>query len=501
MQLGWRELFLILTALSCCSGLQVTIEKEEYEVAKDGDITFTCSFVPARPFNALVLTWGGFPDEAGDPMKSVATFFPNHPVDIAPAYEGRAFMEVDIDRRVSTLRLTKVTMQDSRQFQCSVKIPNDDEGITAAITFLLVLVRPSPPICRIQGTAEYGHNISLTCLSEEGSPQPSYKWKSHSVENIPRQFPPKTTEKDGTLSLFNVSREMSGFYICSSTNRVGSASCNLTLSVVPASMKIGSTAVIIGGVLAGVVLLGIVIFCFCRKKGKKDELAEGSPEEMAHFDKDAPGAEQYLDDKSNTKQYKDEDKDVVPKSNRSVGAAGQKPEDDQHSSYSGKGRNDGKGGDVDSQRYQDDRHDQNQGSRDRLDEKRNQYSGSRDRLDDQRDHYRGSRDRLDEPRDQYRGSRDRLDEPHDQYRGSRDRLDEPRDHYRGSRDRLDEPRDQYRGSRDRLDEPRDQYRGSRERLDEPRDHYRGSRDRLDDGRGGSRDHIAYIDDRERNGYD
>lgn len=38
---------------------------------------------------------------------------------------------------------------------------------------------------------------------------------------------------DGALSLFNISREMSGFYICTSTNRIGSASCNITLAVMP----------------------------------------------------------------------------------------------------------------------------------------------------------------------------------------------------------------------------------------------------------------------------
>ncbi|CAJ1079619.1 V-set and immunoglobulin domain-containing protein 1 [Xyrichtys novacula] len=469
MKLEWRSVFLILTVLSSCSGIQVSIEKEDYEVARDGDITLTCMFVPARPeFNTLILTWEAQPDNPEEPMKTVATYFTNNPIDIAPAYEGRAFMEVDLDGRVSTLKLTKVTMQDSRQFQCSVRIPNDDEGKPAATTSLLVLVPPSPPICQVQGTAEYGYNISLTCVSKEGSPQPSYGWKSYSVQNIPRPFPPKTTEKDGALSLFNISKEMSGFYICESTNRIGSASCNLTLSVLPGSMNIGSTAVIIGGVLAGVVVLGIVIFCCCRKKGKNDENAEGPPEDVAYYDKDAPETEEFVDDKTNTKskqQYKDEEKDVVPKSNYSLGVAGQKLEDDQHSNYSGKRKNDGKDNDVDSRRYQDD--------------PRDQYRGSRDRLDDQRDRYRGSHDRLDD-RDHYRGSRDRLDD---------------RDHNRGSRDRLDD-RDHYRGSRDRLDD-RDNYRGSRDRLDDQRDHYRGSRDRLDDQRdriGGSRDHLQYIDD-------
>lgn len=130
---------------------------------------------------------------------------------------------------------------------------------------------PSPPICRIEGEAAYFHNITLTCKSEEGSPKPVTEWKTYSTENTPRPFPPKTTEsmpfisslilkyvslvrqslfpysywhflayffnlhfaEDGALYLFNISRETSGFFVCTSTNEIGSNHCNLTLAVMP----------------------------------------------------------------------------------------------------------------------------------------------------------------------------------------------------------------------------------------------------------------------------
>lgn len=69
----------------------------------------------------------------------MGTYFLNNRLDIAPDYENKAFVEVDMEQRVSTLRLTKVTVEDSRRFQCSVIIPNDDEGTTRASTTLLVL--------------------------------------------------------------------------------------------------------------------------------------------------------------------------------------------------------------------------------------------------------------------------------------------------------------------------------------------------------------------------
>ncbi|XP_033473932.1 cell surface A33 antigen-like [Epinephelus lanceolatus] len=506
MQLGWK-VFLILTVLPCCRSLEVSIPERAYEVVRGGDITLTCSFIPARPVaNALVITWEAYPAKVGEPMDAVATYFINNPVDIAPNYEGRATMEVSLDNQVSTLTLTKVTMQDSRSYQCSVMIPNDDEGTTAATTSLLVLVPPSPPICRVQGEAAYFHNITLTCSSQEGSPQPEYVWSSYNVENLPRDLPPRANQNHGILSLFNISKDTSGFYICTSTNRIGSARCNYTLVVTPGSMNIGSTAGIIAGVLAGVVLLAILIFCCCKKKGKKEKYAEGSPEETAYYDRDAPEAgEPYLDDKSKgeTKQVNQHEVKGLPPNNYSEEPAAHKFEDDHHSYNSSKERYDGKGSDVDSQRYQNDQHDRRRGSRDRLDDQRDRYGGSRDRLDDQRDRYGGSRDRLDDQRDRYGGSRDRLDDQHDRYGGSRDRLHDQRDRYGGSRDRLDDQHDRYRGSRDRLDDQRERYGGSRDRLDDQRDRYGGSRDRLDDQcdrNRGSRDRLDYNDDQSRNRY-
>ncbi|XP_077436596.1 cell surface A33 antigen-like [Vanacampus margaritifer] len=461
-RLEWQNLLLILTVLPTCSSLRVSIPQEEYEAASGGDITLTCSFIPANPdYNLLVLTWEAYPHVADDPMIPVATYFLNNAVDIAPTYEGRAFMDVDVATQQSTLQLTKLTVQDSRHFQCSVKIPNDDEGTTAASTSLLVLVPPSKPLCRLQGTAEYWHNVNLTCMSQEGSPKPTYKWKSYSVENTPRQFPPKTSEKDGALSLFNISREMSGFYICESTNRVGSESCNFTLAVMPANMNYGATAGIIGGVVAGFLLLGLLSFFCYKKRSKKNKNAEGSPKEIEFSDAPEAGT-QYRDEESKVKTKQSEYKDAVPQDNHNMGTTELTPEEDhRHGSDSGRYIN---------ERDQDSQRDQYRGSRDHLD--RNESRGSRDRLDDHRD----SRDRLDDQRNRYGGSREGLEDRND-YRGSRDRLDDQRGRY--SHDRLDDQRNRYGGSREGL-EDRNDYRGSRDRLDDQRGRYGGSRDRHND---------------------
>ncbi|XP_065815752.1 cell surface A33 antigen-like [Labrus bergylta] len=139
-----------------------------------------------------------------------------------------------------------------------------------------VPVAPSTPICKIQGKTEYGQNINLTCVSEEGSPPPTYKWESRDVNNIPRIASLRSTDKGGILSLYNISEDSSGYYICTSTNKICFVSCNVTLTVMPPSMNIGSTAGIIGGVVAALIALIIIIYCCCcRKKEEEEEYAMG----------------------------------------------------------------------------------------------------------------------------------------------------------------------------------------------------------------------------------
>uniref|UniRef100_A0A665WSI0 Ig-like domain-containing protein n=1 Tax=Echeneis naucrates TaxID=173247 RepID=A0A665WSI0_ECHNA len=494
--------------LTCCRSLDVSIPKQLYEVARGGEITMSCSFIPAlTDFKTLILTWEAFPDNPDNEnyiivvSESVATYIMNNPVDIAPDYEGRTTLEVNLNSKMSTLRLTKVTMQDNRRYQCSVIIPNDIDGTTAATTSLLVLVAPSVPSCRIEGTAEYWHNISLICMSEEGSPKPTYNWMTYSVENVHREFPPKTAINDGVVSLYNISKEMSGFYICTSTNRVGSASCNMTLAVMPGSINTGSIAGIAIGVIAGLLVLGIIIFCCCRKKGKKDKYAEGAPNDVQFYDKDAPETgENYLDDKldnETVQHYQHEDKAAIPENYQKEGPPGHKMEDDQQSYNSSKDRNYGKGSDIDSHRDQDIKYDHK--VRDHLDDQRYRHGGSREHLDDQRGRNGGSREHLDDQRGRYGGSREHLDGQRGRYGGSREHLDDQRGRYVGSREHLDDQRGRYGGSREHLEDQRGRYGGSREHLDDQRGRYGGSREHLDDQRGrygGSRDRL----DDEHNRY-
>ncbi|OWK05371.1 GPA33 [Cervus elaphus hippelaphus] len=93
---------------------------------------------------------------------------------------------------------------------------------------------PSKPDCSIQGETVIGNDIQLTCQSKEGSPAPQYSWKSYNVLHQERQVTPGQT-----FSLKNISTEMSGYYICISSNEVGTESCNITVAVRPRKSSLG----------------------------------------------------------------------------------------------------------------------------------------------------------------------------------------------------------------------------------------------------------------------
>uniref|UniRef100_A0A672R3P9 Cell surface A33 antigen-like n=2 Tax=Sinocyclocheilus grahami TaxID=75366 RepID=A0A672R3P9_SINGR len=436
--------------MSASFGLEVKMSQATMEVARGDDVTLTCNFKPKSPKNDLiVITWTGDADETSGEKVIFGNYYSYGKVDIGPDYQGKAVIETDLDAKTSKLTLKQVTLKESRRIRCFVQIPGDIEGKTADTSFLLVQVAPSQPLCKVVGTAEYGHNISLTCVSEEGSPTPTYKWERYNVKNVPQAFPLKTTEKDGVLSLVNVSMETSGYYICLSSNKVGSAKCNMTLTVMPSSMNL-ATIGIVAGCIAGVTVLIIVIICCYRKRKQKQKPKDYEMQNPMVEYHDNPPLENTEDGNTDIMAITEEGTDKACTDDLK-----------NHFDYRRGSRDDL--GDPDDRR----------GSRDGLrdpDDRR----GSRDELRDRYDDRRGSRDDLRDPDDR-RGSRDELRDRYDDRRGSRDDLRDPDDR-RGSRDDLRDRYDERRGSRDDLRDRYDERRGSRDdlrdRYDDQRDRYR-----------------------------
>ncbi|MED6235444.1 hypothetical protein ATANTOWER_026303 [Ataeniobius toweri] len=340
---------------------------------------------------------------------------------------------------------TSQQTEDNKRFECRVQIPKDDEGKLADTARLTVLVAPSTPICEIQGTAEYGQNINITCYSKEGSPTPTYKWESRDVSNMPRVADPRTTDKGGILSLYNISKDTSGYYICTSSNKIRSASCNITLAVMPPSLKIGSTAIIAVVIAIAILILFIIIIycCCCRKKNKdKEEYAmgvhEGEHENIEPLRKDESGPT-YVEG-STQGHY---DSSVSKLANRRDNY-----EERSESSYDGQSDyNDRRSDYVDRRKDYDRRNDR--------DDRRSDYDDRRNDRDDRRSDYDydDRRNDRDDRRSDYDDRRNDRDDRRSDYNDRRNDHDDRRSKNSDRHERYDDDRhyDDERRNNDRRD--------------------------------------------------
>ncbi|XP_031162234.1 cell surface A33 antigen-like isoform X2 [Sander lucioperca] len=405
-------LTLLSLVLSGVGAILVTIPQPVYEVARGKNVTLPCSitFQGTGTPKQTIVTWSATADTPGAQEDDVLTYYSiDKNTDIGTLYEGRVSLDVDAATANANLKLSSTTLDDNKVFRCHALIPSDKTGKTSATTRLVVLVAPSTPICTIQGKAEYGQNINLTCLSAEGSPPPTYSWQSLDVMNKPRVLPPRTTVQGGILSLYNISKDTSGFFICTSTNKMGSASYNFTLAVMPPSMNVASTAGIIGGVIAALIVLIIVIYCCCcRKKKKDEEYAMGVREEEEEEEEEREtfkepvrnGASPRADVQEDARGSDSSVRNPVELSERDY--KNRKDLNDRRSDY-------------------DDRRSDYDDRRSDYDDRRSDYNDRRSDYDDRRERYSDRNERYDDDR-RYDDRRDRRINDDDRYDDrSRDR--------------------------------------------------------------------------------
>ncbi|KAL7845830.1 hypothetical protein AOLI_G00240220 [Acnodon oligacanthus] len=392
--------------------ITVDIPQPIYEVGRGDTITIPCNFQTTKlktNISAVTIDWTAHADVDTDPdIEILSGYYSKNAdptIDPGEGYQGRASLQYDLDKGIANLQLSSVTSKETRVFQCKVSIPGDKAGKPSDTTKVVVLVAPSKPICKIVGKAEYFQNISLTCNSEEGTPTPTYKWTSYNVNNVPRSNPLKSTDVNGVLSLYNISVDTSGYFICTSSNKIRSETCNLTLAVMPPSMNIASTAGIIGGVVGVLAILAVVICCCCCRRKNKENAEEynmGVPANLEYTDKEPHKIEEHHDERVESKPEK---------------SANQRDQYEDRSEQDYDHRSD---------RYSD--------RRDDYDDRR---ARSNDRLNDRYDDRRS--DRYDDRRS------DRYDDRYDDRRS--DRYDDPRNDRRDQYDDRYDDRPNYRRDR------------------------------------------------------
>ncbi|XP_040833096.1 endothelial cell-selective adhesion molecule [Ochotona curzoniae] len=214
-----------------------------------------------QPGEEPIVMW--FLEKRGEDLKQVLAF-----INGVLTNQPGASLVYNMPFRNVSLRLDRLQEQDSGSYRCSVNVQDSrgvNKGHSSKTIELNVLVPPETPSCRLLGVPRLGANVTLMCQSPRSKPAAQYQWKGPPPSSKVF-FPPVSDANRGSLKLSNLSLAMSGVYICTAHNMVGSAQCNVTLEV-----STDSGAAVVAGAVVGT-LLGLVLlaglFLLYQRRGK-----------------------------------------------------------------------------------------------------------------------------------------------------------------------------------------------------------------------------------------
>ncbi|XP_058639779.1 V-set and immunoglobulin domain-containing protein 8b isoform X2 [Onychostoma macrolepis] len=184
----------------------------------------------------------------------------------------------DPSRGDATVSFSSLKVSDMATYQCKVK---KTPGIDSRKVTLVVMVRPSPPKCWVEGSEEKGGTVSLRCKSSQGSSPLKYAWKIESGN-----MPPTATQnlQTGELLIRNHSDSYTGRYLCEVSNEVGTERCTYALQAYNPTNKAGLIAgAVIGALLLLLLLLLLIwlLICCCNKRRYEKEVANEIREDAA----------------------------------------------------------------------------------------------------------------------------------------------------------------------------------------------------------------------------
>ncbi|XP_026519841.1 cell surface A33 antigen isoform X1 [Notechis scutatus] len=293
-------LLMISAVVAAVHAITVSGPSKAVQAIRGENTTLPCNFESTSAETKDFVSWRGKSLGSGYMGEFSRKMF-DGTEQFIPTYEGRLRFSNNFENGDAGITLDQVTMQDNGTYECLVEIRNVFPSKSVDVE-LLVLVRPSDPMCKIIGKQVYGQNINLTCNSDEGSPEPKYTWQSYDIQNKSR--PLQGIAVGGMLMLKNVSINTTGYYICLSKNTVGENKCNLTVAIQPPSMNIALYAGIIGGILAAVIIISVLVYCCCCRKSKNKDYEATETENTFQ-----PKHENVQIRGPSTEEIEDEDKD------------------------------------------------------------------------------------------------------------------------------------------------------------------------------------------------
>ncbi|XP_077467548.1 endothelial cell-selective adhesion molecule isoform X2 [Stigmatopora argus] len=245
---------------------KVEIPREEMEVVKGQMVVLHAWYSPNSDISKNTVVW----HFTGNESKQVINFSSGEMGYGQNDFSKRAGFSAAMPSTNLSIFINNTQESDSGRYVCDVIIPGG-AGISGQM-HLNVKVPPSPPVCTMTGEPVVNGNVTLSCKSAHGKPVPQYKW----TKTAPMQevfFSPMQNERQGTLRLSNLTKTMSGKYICRASNTAGSDSCSINLEVITSSNAGMIAAATLGSMVGLVAMVLFLLFVLRKRRDTEEETA------------------------------------------------------------------------------------------------------------------------------------------------------------------------------------------------------------------------------------
>ncbi|XP_010713680.1 V-set and immunoglobulin domain-containing protein 1 isoform X1 [Meleagris gallopavo] len=314
------KIFPILATLAGhVHGVVVTVPEKTVNVKSGGNATLLCTYTSSQPLGNFFIQWSFYSakesqlhtpspchgilsmDEKSISQCQKMVYVTDARGRCSWRYkiyyysEGQSYSYGEFKDRITastspgnaSITISNMQPSDTGSYTCEVFSPQDDAGQSQKSVIVNVLVKPSKPFCKIEGTPEKGHLIYLLCKCDQGLPHPTYRWykvDENTLTLVTEHFNPDT----GILYIGNLTTFETGHYRCIASNIMGNSTCELDLTSMHSDGNIVAGA-LIGAILAAVIICAIV--WVLTKKAKKKKSSSNEMQVMAQKQSNAEYAQ------------------------------------------------------------------------------------------------------------------------------------------------------------------------------------------------------------------
>uniref|UniRef100_A0A8C6STH8 Endothelial cell adhesion molecule b n=1 Tax=Neogobius melanostomus TaxID=47308 RepID=A0A8C6STH8_9GOBI len=252
---------------NCVSGDThgVEIPSRTIEAVKGQKVTLQAWYSPSSDISKNVVLW----TFANNQTTSLIHYSSGEVGYGKNVFTKRVGFSTEMPSANLSIYINNTQESDSGRYVCSVIVPED---VLIGELTLNVKVPPSPPVCTMTGNPVVKGNVTLGCTSSQGKPAPQYKWtKAAPLSEV--FFSPMQNERQGTLHLTNLTKSVSGKYVCRASNTAGSETCSINLEVVTSSNARMIAAATLGSILGLLAMVLFLIFLLRRREDPEEEMA------------------------------------------------------------------------------------------------------------------------------------------------------------------------------------------------------------------------------------